>query len=124
MRDLASELGVSHNAINIWENEESNISDNNLTKLSHLLGLEKEYLYKKEFTSKEKMIIELARSKYKGEIISKEEILNDNDLKHYTDTIRNNMKEHYENILKEKDKEIEKLKYALETIQTIINTNL
>ena len=65
MRDLARELSVSANAINIWENGGSEVSGNRLEELSNLFGISKELLIKENHSDKELIIIEFSRFNYK-----------------------------------------------------------
>lgn len=65
MRDLADKLRVTANAINLWENGGSDVSESRLEQISEFFGIEKELLLKDKFNAKDMMFIEFARSRYK-----------------------------------------------------------
>lgn len=67
MRELATELDVTANAINIWENGGVDISEGRLETLSGFFGLEKELFIKENHGIRDMMIIEHARAAYKIE---------------------------------------------------------
>lgn len=64
MKDLAEQMGVSSNTINLWEKGKLNITDIRLKQLEDFFQLPISFFYKKEFNEDELIIIETSRTKY------------------------------------------------------------
>lgn len=66
MRELAKQIGVSQNAINLWENQDVSIADKNLDALASILKIDKQLLIQEELSDED--LKEIAKCKYTYDI--------------------------------------------------------
>ena len=62
MRELAMQVGVTANAINLWENQDVKITDKNLNSLADVLKLDKQLLIQENLSNDD--LKEISKCKY------------------------------------------------------------
>lgn len=65
MRDLAKRINVSSNLINLWERGDVDVPEYRVDNLSHYLGIEKELLFKENYSDEEMFLIYASMMKFK-----------------------------------------------------------
>lgn len=65
MRELGEKINVTSNTINLWEKGSLEATDERACELSHYLGIEKELLFKENYSDEEMFLIYASMMKFK-----------------------------------------------------------
>jgi transcriptional regulator with XRE-family HTH domain len=112
MKELAEELKVSSNTINLWEKGTLQITEDRLNQLKNYFNLDKEYFFRNDYNDDE---ITLIKTKSLEKTINKTipaDMLKNNVIKSYSEKAQEYLKELDDSIMKIEE-EIENVKKEL-----------